>query len=263
MLCTSHRKWLQNFYGVLHAIYKIWLLNKIRMPSRRNWKSGWGGRMTSSEFQSNVQGRWADRRALAYCLMKLVGEGLFGQQGRGIHSSVTGFMGDLQQLWPMLSPPVIGQGINPSSSHQENLVQWSLWRPSPWKQRTVSPASPVKGLQLIYRSVLLRRRKTLPIKADLLKQSSSAVQPAIKAGKWCLSTPDSGKQAIFLFFLQTSQGGTFTSRPQLPVRHPAREGEQPRLPSSARVNADPLGLLTSLFTVWSHLAQANIKIFCF
>lgn len=48
-----------------------------------------------------------------------------------------------------------------------------------------------------------------------------------------------------------------------PCEASCREGEQPRLPSRAGVNADPLGLLTSLFTVWSHLAQANIKIFCF
>lgn len=198
--------------------------------------------MTSAELQSDVQGRWGDRRALAYCLMKPVGEGLFGQRGRGIHSSVTGFMGDMQQLWPAPSPPVTRQGINTSSSRQENLVQQSLWWPSPWKQKTVSPAGPMKGLQLIYRPNLLWGRKTLHIKADLLKQSLSVVQPAINAGKWSLTTPDPGKQAIFLFFfLQISQGGTFTSRPQLPARQPAGRGSSrgcPAVPESVRIPWD-------------------------
>lgn len=76
----------------------------------------------------------------------------------------------------------------------------------------------------------LRKENTV-CKSDWLKQSLSVVQTAINAVKWNLTAPDSGKQAIFLFFLQISQGGTFTSRSHLPERQPAGKGSSHSCPA--------------------------------
>lgn len=100
------------------------------------------------------------------------------------------------------------------------------------------------------------------IKANLLKQSLSVVQKVINTGKWNLTAHDWDKQHIFLFFFQISEEWAFASRPQLPPRQPAGKWSSHVFPSSARISAGPLWSLSSLFAVWSHFAQAKIRIFC-
>lgn len=77
-----------------------------------------------------------------------------------------------------------------------------------------------------------------PIKSDLLKQSLSVVKKVINTGKWNLTTHDSGKQEIFLFFFQISQEGTFASSRQGSLQENGAATSSPAVPESLQVPRD-------------------------
>lgn len=154
------------------------------------------------------------------------------------------------------SPPVIAQGVNTFSSPQENLVQQSLWLPYLW---AACSAGLMKGLHPFDRPTLLWGRKTLLTKAGLL-QPSPVAQSAMDSGKWSLTTSQQGKHAILLFFFFSLR---FPKEGHLhQAMLPAGKGASAAAQQSQRQHSSR-GIACRLFAVWSHLAQANIKIFCF
>lgn len=126
MLSASHRKWMQNFYRAIHVWNLAAKQNKNALQKKpKFWVNC---KNDISELHSAVQGMWGEGCALAYGtkIVWAMGQG-HPQLGNGLWETPTATL-------IMPNPPVFRQGINTSSSHQENLMQVSFWGLSPWKE---------------------------------------------------------------------------------------------------------------------------------